>query len=214
MLFLLRSIKAWFSLCIFRSKWKKKNRHNDTYANTIFPIEKVSVGKHTYGVLNINSYRNPNEELRIGDFCSIASEVLFVLSGEHNIKGVSTYPFGEKIFGEKKYVAKSKGPIIIEDDVWIGVRCTILSGVTIGQGSVIGANSIVYKDVPPYSIYIGNKIVKSRFEKSISDKLTMIDFKRFNDKDIHEYHKVLDLEVSAENIDMIMSLFPLKERVS
>lgn len=53
---------------------------------------------------------------------------------------------------------KSKGPVIIEDNVWIGDKATILPGVTIGRGSVIGANAVVSKDVPPYSIAVGNPI--------------------------------------------------------
>ncbi len=53
---------------------------------------------------------------------------------------------------------KSKGPVIIEDNVWIGDKATILPGVTIGKGSVIGANAVVSKDVPPYSIAVGNPI--------------------------------------------------------
>lgn len=51
---------------------------------------------------------------------------------------------------------KSKGPVIIEDNVWIGDKATILPGVTIGKGSVIGANAVISKDVPPYSIAVGN----------------------------------------------------------
>lgn len=53
---------------------------------------------------------------------------------------------------------KSKGPVIIEDNVWIGDKATILPGVTIGKGSVIGSNAVVSKDVPPYSIAVGNPI--------------------------------------------------------
>ena len=56
----------------------------------------------------------------------------------------------------------SKGKIIIEDNVWIGDKVTILSGVKIGIGSIIGANSVVTKDIPPYSIAAGvpSKIIK------------------------------------------------------
>lgn len=58
----------------------------------------------------------------------------------------------------------SDGPIIIEDDVWIGANCTILHNVKIGKGSVIGANSLVNKDVEPYSIMVGSpaRKIKSR----------------------------------------------------
>ncbi len=55
-------------------------------------------------------------------------------------------------------------PVVIEDDVWIGSRVTILPGVTIGRGSVVGAAAVVTKDVPPYSVVAGNpaKVVKTR----------------------------------------------------
>lgn len=58
-------------------------------------------------------------------------------------------------------------PVIIEDDVWIGARAVILPGVTIGHGSVVGACAVVTKDVPPYSIYVGNpgRVVKIRTNK-------------------------------------------------
>lgn len=57
----------------------------------------------------------------------------------------------------------SKGPVIIEDNVWIGEKTSILPGVHIGQGSIIGANSVVTKDVPAYSVVAGNpaKIIKT-----------------------------------------------------
>ena len=56
----------------------------------------------------------------------------------------------------------SKGPVLIEDNVWICVMCCIIPGVRIGKGSIIGANAVVTKDVPPYSVAVGNpaKIVK------------------------------------------------------
>lgn len=57
----------------------------------------------------------------------------------------------------------SKGPVVIEDNVWIGEHACILPGVTVGKGSIIGANAVVTKDVPPYSVVAGvpGKIVKS-----------------------------------------------------
>ncbi len=57
-------------------------------------------------------------------------------------------------------------PVIVEDDVWIGSRVTILPGITVGKGSILGASAVVVKDVPPYSVVAGNpaKVVKSRLE--------------------------------------------------
>lgn len=55
-------------------------------------------------------------------------------------------------------------PVLIEDDVWIGARVCILPGVTIGKGSVIGACAVVARDIPPYSVAVGNpaRVVKTR----------------------------------------------------
>ena len=60
-------------------------------------------------------------------------------------------------------------PIVIEDDVWIGRRVIILPGVTIGRGSVIGAGAVVAKDIPPYSVAVGNpcKVVRNRINNGI-----------------------------------------------
>jgi len=50
----------------------------------------------------------------------------------------------------------SKGPVIIEDDCWLGFNCEVLSGVHIGKHSIVAARAVVTKDVPPYSIVAGN----------------------------------------------------------
>ena len=57
-------------------------------------------------------------------------------------------------------------PVTIEDDVWLGARVCILPGVTIGKGSVIGACAVVARDIPPYSVAVGNpaKIIKNRLQ--------------------------------------------------
>ncbi|MGV2442242.1 CatB-related O-acetyltransferase, partial [Bacillus atrophaeus] len=63
--------------------------------------------------------------------------------------------------------------IVVGNDVWIGYQSCILSGVTIGNGAIIGAKSVVTKDVPPYSIVAGNpaKFIRYRFPQEIIDKL-------------------------------------------
>lgn len=84
--------------------------------------------------------------------------------------------------------AWSKGPIVIGNDVWIGMDSMILSGVTIGQGAVIAAGSVVTKDVPPYAIVGGNpaKVIKYRFEPQIIDRLLKIEFSNINDRFVQE----------------------------
>ncbi len=97
--------------------------------------------------------------------------------------------------------------IIVEDDVWIGYDALILSGVKIGKGSVIGARAIVSKDVPPYSVYVGNSIIKKRFPESIIDKISTIDYSSINHSKSDPYQQYCQTEVTAENVDMIISHF-------
>ena len=154
--------------------WKQKNQHNFTEIQLLFPIDQVSIGNNTYGMINPHIYGNTTNHLSIGAFCSIAENVHF-LFGEHDYHRISTYPFKKYMLGLQED-EPAKGDIIIEDDVWIGMNCMILSGVTIHQGAVIGAGSIVTKDVPPYAVFVGGKVVKYRFSADIIQKLLKIDF--------------------------------------
>ena len=164
------------------------NRHNATRPVGIFPVECVEVGHGTYGRLDVESYGAENIKLKIGSFCSIARDVRFVLDGEHEYGGVSTFPFLVYI-GDKKCEAKTKGEIIIGDDVWIGERSLILSGVNIGQGAIVAAGSVVYKDVPPYAIYTTGRIIKYRFNQDIVKKLKQFDYSILQNKNVIEQYK-------------------------
>lgn len=81
--------------------------------------------------------------------------------------------------------AYSNGPIVVSDDVWSGIDTMVMSGVTIGQGAVVAARSVVVKDVPPYAIVGGNpaKIIKYRFSSEIIEKLLKVNFKKLNKKE-------------------------------
>lgn len=165
---------------IYRKKWRKLNRHNLTAPINKFPLELVSVGNETYGNLYVLTFNN-EVKLHIGSYCSIAPEVSFMLSADHYMDHISTFPFKVKVLGEKME-GVSKGDIIIDDDVWIGYRAIIMSGVHIGQGAVIAAGSVVTKDVPPYAIVGGvpAKVIKYRFNQDLIKELLKIDFSNVN----------------------------------
>lgn len=114
------------------------------------------------------------DKLIIGKFCQIAAGVEFVMNGaNHQMNAVSTYPFNIFEGFEAKTPSASnlplKGDTIIGNDVWIGQNATILPGVHIGDGAIIGANSVVGSDVAPYNIVVGNpaKVIKKRFDDEL-----------------------------------------------
>jgi len=184
-------------LVLFNRKWRRKNKYNFTVAKSIFPIDDVEVGKYTYGDLNITAY-NSDKKLIIGCFCSIAKNVQFLLCGEHNYKTITTYPFKSQMFNERE--AFSKGDIIVKDDVWIGQSCIVMSGVKIGQGAIIASGSVVTKDVPPYAIYGGSRIIKYRFPEEIIEILLKIDLEDLNTDIIRSNIGFLYEELNNEGI--------------
>lgn len=172
-------------LLIFKFRWRNRNRHNFTKAMNRFPINRVEIGNATYGGFEIHHFQNPNSKLIIKSFCSIADGTKFLLGGEHKYNCFSTYPFKRRLLLEK-LEAETKGNIIINDDVWIGNGVTLLSGVEVGQGCIIGAGSIVTKSLPPYSIYAGGKIRKFRFSSKVIELLLEIDFEKINKENVAE----------------------------
>ena len=108
-----------------------------------------------------------NSKVNIGKYVSIATGCQFLLGGNHNYKNTTTYlPLNQKVDESNLY---TNGDITIENDVWIGMNCVIMSGVTIGNGSIIAAGSVVTSNVQPYSIVGGNpaKLIKKRFSEEI-----------------------------------------------
>ena len=192
-------------LAFFRAKWRKRNKDNLTNPGRLFPIDSVSVGRCSYGTLNVVSYGASNERLEIGSFCSIAGNVFFLLSGEHNYKSFLTYPVGKLII-DGKVEARSKGPIIVQDDVWIGFGSIILSGVTIGKGAIIAAGSVVTKDVPPFSVWINNSVYKYRFNEKVIDKLCAFDYSLISAAFIKENPKLFVEDLDESIVERITNI--------
>ena len=199
------NIKNLLKLYFFNRKWRSDNRHNRTRAGLLFPLEQVHVGNGTYGEINAKFYGNPKEKLKIGNYVSIADEVYFCMGGEHRIDRIMTYPFAEMVLSEEKPI--TKGEIVVEDDVWIGCRTTILSGVKIGKGAVIAAGSVIYKDVPPYAVVASDRIIKYRFSQKIREKLLVLDYNIFSEDKIQELKEILLSQVTEENIEELIERF-------
>lgn len=177
-IYLWRKAKSFISLHKHRMEWRRCNSHNRTIATTFFPIDKVKVGKNTYGDLHIQYHNELNQGLEIGHYVSIAKGVQFLLGGDHCYKRFSTYPFRSIFISDSVLETTSKGKIVIDDDAWIGTEAFILSGVHVGKGAIVAARAVVTKDVPPYAIVGGNpaKVIKYRFSHEHIRKLLDIDF--------------------------------------
>lgn len=140
--------------------------------------------------------------LKIGKFCSIACGAKFLFtSANHAMRSLSTYPF--LIFFEQwgldvKKITNAwdnKGDIVIGNDVWIGFEAVILSGVTIGDGAIIGTRAVVTKDVPPYTIVGGipAKQIRKRFSDDVISELLKLQWWNWSENRV------------KQNIDSIQS---------
>ena len=154
------------------------------------PLPGVEIGRHTYGLIKESFFvPHKNVPVRIGSFCSVGPGVLFVCAAEHRVDTATTYPL-RIIDGKIRNGAATlgKGPTTVGHDVWFGARCIVLSGVTIGNGAVIGAGSIVTRDIPPYAIAVGNpaRIIRYRFPPEIIERLQASQWWNWSDDLIRE----------------------------
>ncbi len=128
---------------------------------------KITMGKWTY--LRENSYIGCVNEVTIGDYTSIADYVVVMDNNNHPV-----HPEDRRIKSGsrkgsdfRKWRHSDSAPIIIEENVWIGSFSRICKGVRIGANSIVAANSVVTKDVPPNCIVAGNpaRVVKTDIDQ-------------------------------------------------
>ena len=161
------------------------------YLKNVVQNPRVLVGEHTiYNDFvhdprdferNNVLYHYPinRDRLVIGKYCSIACGARFLLnSANHSLRSLSSYtfPLFYEMWGLDPHPAEAwdnKGDIIIGSDVWIGYESVILSGVTIGNGAIIGTRAVVTKDIPPYTIAGGvpAKPLRKRFPQETISRL-------------------------------------------
>jgi len=118
---------------------------------TVFP-ERISIGNHTY--IGPRSYMNGRGGLQIGDHSILGPETV-IMSSTHNYRLAMMIPYDE---------VELLKPVVIERCTWVGMRAIIMPGVKLGEGSIVGAGSVVTKSFPPGSIIAGNpaKIIDHR----------------------------------------------------
>jgi virginiamycin A acetyltransferase len=154
---------------------------NEIYVKPTLRNPRILVGDFTYIADSdferhvTHHYEWLGDRLIIGKFCQIADGVEFVMNGgNHQLNAATTYPFytleGWDMPPPPLSSLPLKGDTVIGNDVWIGQHATILPGVHIGDGAIIGARSVVSRDIPPYTIVAGNpaRPVRQRFDDDLT----------------------------------------------
>ena len=107
-------IKKLIKTTYFKFLWRKHNSHNYTSANMLFNENQVCVGKKTYGELNINLGTNPERRVIIGNYCSIAPNVQFIIN-PHNYKFFSSWGWQIYEYNERWYGWENVQAVMVQD---------------------------------------------------------------------------------------------------
>ncbi|MDR1060958.1 MAG: CatB-related O-acetyltransferase, partial [Clostridiales bacterium] len=191
-----------------------------TYIKPAITRPNIEVGDFTYysgedfEAQVTHHYEFYGDKLIIGKFCQIAAGVTFIMNGaNHKMNSVSTFPFYilENWGQEQPPLSELplKGDTVVGNDVWLGQNATVLPGVRIGDGAIIGLNSVVGSDVEPYAIVAGNpaKPIRKRFDDELVRLMLAL---KWWDKPIEEIQALMpllnesDLELAKREIRRIL----------
>ncbi len=201
--------------------------HTSCFIKNVITAPNISVGDYTYyddpvdpaGFEKNNVLFNWPEfgdRLIIGKFCSIACGTQFIMGpANHRTSSVTTYPFA--VFGGEwaervpSHLSQLpfKGDIIVGNDVWIGRNSVILPGVTIGDGAIVAAHSVVAQDVEPYTVVGGNpaRFLKKRFREELIQFLLQLRWWDFPPEKLVEILPLLcdtDLERAEKKLESFL----------
>lgn len=175
-------------------------------------ISNSRIGRYTYVATN-----TVVSKAKIGSFTSISWNVGIGPSNHPIDEKLSTHPICySPNYGFVNELTHNgfKGSVNIGSDVWIGGNAIILRGVTIRHGAIIGAGSIVTKDIPPYAIAVGNpaKVIRYRFPKSIIKELLKIEWWNWPDEVIKQNIVLFNFKPDAKTIERLWEIKELLDR--
>lgn len=198
-----------------------KNYRDSIILKNTLKSKHVNVGDYTYysgyyhgksfdecilylDELDNNVHEDSIDCLLIGKFCSIATGVKFMMCGTqgHNYNWITTHPLLE--FDCSFPGHQWKGNTVVGNDVWFGAESLIMPGIQIADGAVIGARSVVTKNIGPYEIWAGNpaRFVKKRFSDECIQKLLRIQWWNFTEEEIQKYLPIL----RSANVDELYEI--------
>lgn len=212
--------KVKFVKTFFQRQYFKEHILTTQYKNVELKgnnhIVNTTIDEYSYISLNSIIYHS-----RLGKFCSIGPNVI-IGYGDHPTNYLSTSPrlFFKEIFKSKALnpetsVFKSHKLVNIGSDVWIGANCYIKNGITIGHGAIVGAGSVVLKDIPSYAIVGGvpAKIIKYRFSNEIISKLQNLKWWNYPISTIEMIEPYLSVEITEDILQKICLILSKSNKV-
>lgn len=149
-----------------------------------------TMGHNSYGKPKVINYPDDKTKCHctIGNYTSIGNKVTILLAAEHNTQSITTHPLFNVLPLPGTPPNSTPCNVEIGNDVWIGYGTIILSPCVIGDGAIIGANTTITKDIPPYAVVVGNppKIIRYRFNKSDRERLQRIAWWNLTDEQVTE----------------------------
>lgn len=176
------------------------------YTRDVIQDPLYEIGAYTYGKPEILSWQKGR--LKIGKFCSISRKVTILVDGNHNMEATTTYPLTAGFLGidhDRPVNYPTKRNVVIGNDVWIGCGATILPGVTIGDGAIIGAMALVTKNVEPYAIVGGNpaRLIRKRFPDETIAQLLKLRWWDWSEEKIQEHLHLLRIPPGEALFELI-----------
>ena len=187
-----------------------RNLPSVCYIKNVITRPNIQVGDYTYyddaetGGEDFEAhvthhYAFLGDKLIIGKFCAIGKGVEFVMNGaNHRMQSVTTYPFNIFAHGWEKCTPQlnelpDKGDTVVGNDVWLGQNVTVLPGVKIGDGAIIGVNSVVASDIPAYTVAAGNpcRCIRPRFDRELTAYLLKLQWWNWDAEKIFRNLEVL-----------------------
>ncbi len=175
----------------FIKRLKPRSIINSSIDKTAYICGGSQIANSVIGKYTIVAYDSTVLNCEIGNFCSVGKTIGGAAHPIHMVSSSNTFVEGRSILGKNFYNHKFKNMerTVIGNDVWVCVPSVVKSGVTIADGAVIGAGSVLTKDVGPYEIWAGNpaRFIRKRFDDETINKLLEIKWWDWDDKKIEKY---------------------------
>ena len=162
--------------------------------DSVIKCPRLIIGDHTRinGAINVRG----KAECRIGKYCAFGYGIHIITSNH-----ATGYP-NMQISLNRKYgfadISEAKGPVEVGHGVWIGDNVTVLSGDVVGHGAVVGAESIVTRDLPPFSVSFGNpaRVHRFRFSEAVIKQMLDVDWWNWSASKIERNEKFFSTDFS------------------